>query len=62
MSVLVDGKWHTAEEIRDKTELDDHQIQKVIEFLERYCFVSLDKPAKKIAIKENCQEFFRSEF
>ncbi len=61
LSVLGDGRWHMVKEVQDKAGLDGSQIRQVMEFLERYCFVDLDKSAGKVMLKENCQKFFRSE-
>ena len=57
LEILVDGKWHALKEIKQKTELNKNQIQQVIEFLERYCFVSVDKMAGKIRLDKSVEKF-----
>lgn len=57
LEVLIDGKWHALKEIKEKTELSKNQIQQVVEFLERYGFVSVDKMAGKIRLDKNVEKF-----
>jgi len=53
LEILVDGKWHALKEIKQKTKLNKNQIQQVIEFLERYGFISVDKMAGKIRLDKS---------
>jgi len=57
LEILVDGKWHALKEIKQKTKLNRNQIQQVIEFLERYGFISVDKMAKKIRLDKSVEKF-----
>jgi len=57
LEILVDGKWHALKEIKQKTELNKNQIQQVIEFLERYGFISVDKMARKIRLDKSVEKF-----
>lgn len=57
LRILIDGKEHTVKEIKQKTELDENQIQQVIEFLERYSFISVDKVTRKIVLDKTVQKF-----
>jgi DNA-binding IclR family transcriptional regulator len=57
LEILTDGKWHALKEIKQKTKLDKNQIQQVIDFLERYGFVSVDKMTCKIRLDKNVREF-----
>lgn len=57
LNTLFDGKWHTPEEIQRKTKLDENQIQQVMEFLERYGFISVDKITSKVKIDKSAQKF-----
>ena len=57
LEILIDGKWHALKEIRQKTKLNKNQIQQVIEFLERYGFVSVDKMAGKIRLDRDVKKF-----
>lgn len=54
--ILVDGKWHALKEIKQKTKLNKNQIQQVIDFLERYDFISVDKTAKKIKLNKSVEK------
>jgi len=57
LEILVDGKWHALKEIKQKTKLNKNQIQQVIEFLERYGFISVDKIARKIRLDKSAEKF-----
>lgn len=57
LEVLYDGEWHTLEEIQQKTELDRNKFRQVIEFLERYGFISVDKVTNKAVLDKNAQKF-----
>jgi len=57
LETLIDGKWHTLREIKQKTKLNKYQIERVMEFLERYGFISVDRIAKKIILNKNAKRF-----
>lgn len=57
LEILVDGKWHALKEIKQKTKLNKNQIQQVIDFLERYGFVSVDEMAGKIRLDKSVKKF-----
>ncbi|MCK4482641.1 hypothetical protein KAU55_05405 [Candidatus Bathyarchaeota archaeon] len=57
LKILYDGEWHTLEEIQQKTELDRNKVRQVIEFLERYGFISVDKVTNKAVLDKNVQKF-----
>jgi DNA-binding IclR family transcriptional regulator len=57
LEILVDGKWHALKEIKQKTKLNKNQIQQVIDFLERYGFISVDKMAGKIRLDKSVEKF-----
>ena len=57
LETLIDGKWHTLREIKQKTKLNKYQIERVMEFLERYGFISVDRIAKKIVLNKNVKRF-----
>lgn len=60
LDLLSDGKWHTHREIQQKIRLDDRQTEQVIEFLERYCLIMVDKATRKVMLSEEVQRFFGS--
>jgi transcription initiation factor IIE alpha subunit len=57
LEILVDGRWHTPREIQQKTKLDENQIRQVIEFLEKYNFITIDKTTRKIILDKTVQKF-----
>lgn len=56
LEMLVDGKWHALKEIKQKTKLNKNQIQQVIDFLERYGFISVDRMARKIRLEKSVEK------
>jgi len=57
LEILIDGKWHALKEVKEKTKLNKNQIQQVIDFLERYGFISVDKMARKIRLDKSVEKF-----
>jgi DNA-binding IclR family transcriptional regulator len=57
LEILIDGKWHALKEIKQKTKLNKNQIQQVIDFLERYGFISVNKIARKIRLDKSVKKF-----
>ena len=57
LEILVDGNWHALREIKQKTKLNKNQIQQMIDFLERYGFISVDKIARKIRLDKSVEKF-----
>ncbi len=55
--MLSDGKWHTVEEIRQKTQLGENQVQRLTEFLREYDFIIVDETRTKIRVNETAQGF-----
>lgn len=57
LEILQDGKWHTLEEIRERTELEEKKIQQVMDFLGKYCFVMIDKTRKRVMLDRAFEDF-----
>jgi DNA-binding IclR family transcriptional regulator len=57
LELLSDGGWHTLDEIRKRTELTKRNITRIIQFLEEYNFVVVDKEEGKIRLNENVRKF-----
>lgn len=57
LDLLGDGRWHTLGEIHQKTKLGEGQIHQVMEFLERYSLINMDKTACKVKLDKNVQGF-----
>jgi transcription initiation factor IIE alpha subunit len=62
LEALADGKWHTKEELLEKTKLKREDVEKVLKFLEDYKFimanedddgkVKLNEAFRKLLIRE----------
>ena len=61
LEILTDGEWHRIDELGQKTELDKMRMQKIIEFLERYCFISANRMKEKVMLDETVQKFLAQE-
>jgi predicted transcriptional regulator len=57
LEILNDGHWHSADEIRTKTNLNAKQSKKIIEFLNTYEFVAVDREKNRVKIKETVRKF-----
>jgi predicted transcriptional regulator len=57
LEILNDGKWHTLNEIRQKTEIDQKQAEQAISFLEEYDFIITDEEKKKAKLDQKTQQF-----
>jgi len=57
LEYLKDGKWHTVEELREKMEVNENQIQQIIAFLSEYNFIIANQAEKKVKLEEAIQKF-----
>jgi DNA-binding IclR family transcriptional regulator len=57
LEILNDGKWHTLNEIQQKTEIDQKQAEQAISFLKEYNFIITDKTKNKARLDEKIQQF-----
>lgn len=57
LELLNDGKWHSVEEIRWKMRLKEHEVHKIVTFLEEYNFILLEKTRGTIKIEETARRF-----
>jgi hypothetical protein len=57
LEILTDGKWHRIDELGQMIKLDTKRMQKVIDFLERYCFISANRKKKKVILDKTVQKF-----
>jgi len=57
LEMLGDGQWHKLEEIQQKIELNEIQIQQITDFLRAYNFIKTDQENKNIKINEEARRF-----
>jgi hypothetical protein len=50
--MLNDGKWHKLAEIRRMAKTDEDSIQRIVEFLSKYEFVTVDQTKGKMKLNE----------
>jgi DNA-binding IclR family transcriptional regulator len=55
--LLEDGSNHTLEELKRKTDLNQNQISRVVEFLEEYNFVVFDEEKQEVRLDKAAQKF-----
>ena len=56
LDILSDGKWHGTEELLLKLGLNEHKLQEVTTFLDRYALVKVDKKGGKVKINKDFQK------
>ncbi|MGB9684766.1 MAG: hypothetical protein ACPL1Z_07565 [Candidatus Bathyarchaeales archaeon] len=52
LEALADGKWHTKEEMQEKTKFKNEEIEKIIKFLKDYKIITVDEKSDRIRIDE----------
>jgi DNA-binding IclR family transcriptional regulator len=56
LEMLGDGKWHEIEELQQRRGLNEHEVQEITAFLNKYDFVKIDKEHRKVKINRNFQK------
>lgn len=56
LELLIDGKWHSTEELRIELELNEQKLQEITAFLNKYTFVKIDGKNGKIRISKDLQK------
>jgi DNA-binding IclR family transcriptional regulator len=56
LEMLGDGKWHEIEELRLMLGLNEHKVEEITTFLNKYGFVKIDKEHGKVKINRNFQK------
>jgi len=56
LEILGDGKWHGIEELQLRLGLNEHKVQEITTFLNKYDFVKIDKEHGKVKINRNFQK------
>jgi len=51
MNFLEDGSWHTIDEFKEKFEVSEEYILKIVRFLEEYGFIDFIERERKVRIK-----------
>jgi len=54
--ILNDGRWHEIEELRQRLNLNEQNIQKITTFLSRYDLVKIDNENRKVKINHSFQK------
>jgi DNA-binding IclR family transcriptional regulator len=57
LEILSDGRWHGLEELQRRMELDEHKVQEIATFLNKYDFAEIDDENKKVKINKGFQKF-----
>jgi len=59
VNTLVDGKWHTRQELMEKTKLTEDELSKVLNFLCAYGFIHLCTQKPQVKATESILKFLR---
>jgi hypothetical protein len=57
--VLKDGKWHSINEITNKTKMKENNLKLVTSFLEEFSFIHVDKEKKKAKLDSPTRKFLQ---
>ncbi len=57
LELLSDGQWHSAEEIKQKMDLNMKEFRQITSFLKEYNFVVSDETGEAVKIEENARRF-----
>lgn len=52
LELLNDGRWHSLDEVRLKTELKENEVQQIVEFLKEYNFIILKGTKEAVRIEK----------
>ena len=56
LDLLSDGEWHGTEELKQALGLNEHAIEEVLAFLDKYEFAKVDVKNKRAKINKDFQE------
>ena len=55
---LIDGKWHSLEEINEEVRLPADKLEEIVGFFAEYRFVKLDKESRRVKLAPSVLAFF----
>jgi len=55
---LIDGKWHSVEEINEAVKVPEEKLEEIIGFFVAYRFVKLDKENRRVKLAPSVLAFF----
>jgi hypothetical protein len=55
--LLLDGRFHRLEELREKTGLGEEQIIEIVGFLTKYGFTDIDSGNRKVRISRAARKY-----
>ena len=56
LQVLSDGEWHSMEELRELVDLDEHQAEGIVSFLNEYDFAARDSELCRVRLTRCFQD------
>ena len=56
LDILSDGKWHGIDELQQRLELDEREVQEIAAFLSKYDFAKSDEENRKVRINRDFQK------
>jgi DNA-binding IclR family transcriptional regulator len=59
LQLLENGKWHSLNEITEKTQLNSFKVENITKFLAKYNFIKLDEAEKKVKLDPPTNRFLK---
>ena len=59
LETLIDGKWHTSEEVINKTKIQNPKILLITSFLHEFKFIQVDHENQKIRLDTLTKRFLQ---
>ena len=59
LELLKDGKWHSMNEVMEKSRLSEFKAETVMSFLAEYNFIQLDRERKKARLTPPALDFLK---
>jgi DNA-binding IclR family transcriptional regulator len=53
LEILGDGNWHETDQLCHLMDLSDSEVQRIMDFLEKYNFAEVDEAKKRVRIKKD---------
>ena len=59
LQILENGEWHNLKDMEEKTQLTEHKVKHITNFLAKYNFVQLDETEQKVKLALPTMKFLK---
>ncbi len=59
LRILENGEWHHLKDLETKTQLTEHKIKYITNFLAEYNFIQLDETQQKVKLDPPTMKFLK---